>query len=130
MNILTSILLICAALLTLAWPVAAQRRLVAKAARRFLALPRLEQVLVAFAICILTVCAQKSGSNAVVNAEGVGFNAEITELGRRGEESLVGRDVRDELSLRDDERRGEGRRRADQQEARHEVVHALPSIIS
>ena len=52
-------------------------------ARQFLKLPRLQQALVVFAVCILTVCAQKSGSNAVVNAE-------ISEEGRRGEkESAV-----------------------------------------
>jgi hypothetical protein len=81
MNVLTSILLICAAGLTLAWLVAAQRRLVAYAARRFVRLPRLQQMLAVFAICILTVCAQKSGSNAV-------FNAEVLEKGRRGEKII------------------------------------------
>ena len=35
-------------------------------------------MLAIFAICILTVCAQKSGSDAV-------FNAEVLEEGRRGE---------------------------------------------
>ena len=79
--ILTSVLLICAAGLTLAWLGAAQGRLVANAARRFAALPRLQQVLAIFAICILTVCAQKSESNAV-------FNAEISESGRRGEKII------------------------------------------
>ena len=63
MNVLTSILLICAALLTLAWLLAAQRRLVADAARRFLALPRLQQVVLVLAVGVMTVCAQKSGTN-------------------------------------------------------------------
>jgi pimeloyl-ACP methyl ester carboxylesterase len=77
-----NLLLICAAGLTLAWLVAAQRRRPAYAARRFVALPRLQQVLVVFAVCILTVCAQKSGSNVVSNAE-------ITEEGRRGEDAAT-----------------------------------------
>jgi hypothetical protein len=57
--ILTSILAICAAVLTLVWLVAAQRRLVACAARRFAALPRVEQALLVVAVGVMTVCAQK-----------------------------------------------------------------------
>ena len=60
---MTSSLLICAALLTLAWLFAAQRRLVAHLARRFLALPRLHQVALVLAVGVMTVCAQKSGTN-------------------------------------------------------------------
>jgi hypothetical protein len=78
MDALAEILHVGAAGLTLAWLVSAQRRRVVCAMRRFLALPRLQQTLVIFAICILTVCAQKSGSNVV-------FNAEVLEEGRRGE---------------------------------------------
>ena len=59
MNVLTSILLICAAGMTLAWLVAAQRRLAARLARRFLALPRLQQVALVLAVGVMTVCAQK-----------------------------------------------------------------------
>ena len=59
MNVLTSILLICAAGMTLAWLVAAQRRLVARTARRFVALPRLQQVAFVLAIGVMTVGAQK-----------------------------------------------------------------------
>jgi hypothetical protein len=66
MNILTSILLICAAGLTLAWLVAAERRLVAHAARRFAALPRLQQVAHVLAVGVMTVCAQKQRT---VNSE-------------------------------------------------------------
>ena len=76
---MTDILLACAAGLTLAWLVAAQRRLVARATRRFVALPRVEQALLVVAVGVMTVCAQKSGSNVV-------FNAEIEETQRRGEE--------------------------------------------
>ena len=77
----SNLLLIGAAGLTLAWLVAAQGRLVVSIARRFLALPRLQQMLAVFAICILTVCAQKSESNVV-------FNAEVLEKGRRGEKII------------------------------------------
>ena len=56
---MTDILLACAAGLTLAWLVAAQRRLVARAARRFVALPRVEQALLVVAVGVMTVCAQK-----------------------------------------------------------------------
>ena len=59
MNVLTSILLICAAGLSLAWLVAAQRWLVVRAARRFVALPRLQQVALVLAVGVMTVCAQK-----------------------------------------------------------------------
>jgi ABC-type Fe3+ transport system permease subunit len=86
LNLATDILLACAAGLTLAWLVAAQRRRVARAARRFVSLPRVEQALLVLAVGVMTVCAQKSGTNEVVNAEGGVFNAEITELGRRGDE--------------------------------------------
>ena len=82
---MTGVLLVCAAGLTLAWLVAAQRRRVARAARRFVALPRLQQVALVLAVGVMTVCAQKSGTNEVVNAEGVVFN-EIAENGRRGGE--------------------------------------------
>ena len=74
---MTGVLLICAAGLTLAWLVAAQRCLVACAARRFVALPRLEQALVALAVGVMTVCAQKQvtgnkeqGTSAVAEAFG------------------------------------------------------------
>ena len=77
MNLVTDILLACAAGMTLAWIVAAQRRLIAHAARRFVSLPRMEQALLVLAIGVMTVCAQKSGSNVV-------FNAEIKESQRRG----------------------------------------------
>jgi hypothetical protein len=73
--------MLCAAGLTLAWLVAAQRRLVAHAARRFAALSRPRQMLAVFAICVLTVCAQKRGTNGVSNAE-------ILEEGRRGEKII------------------------------------------
>ena len=84
MNVLTSILLICAAGMTLAWLVAAQRRLAARLARRFLALPRLQQVALVLAVGVMTVCAQKQGTSnreqgtsAVAEASGSDFNAEI-----------------------------------------------------
>ena len=87
MNDLTSILLICAAGLSLAWPVAAQRRLVADAARRFVALPRLRQVALVLAVGVMTVCAQKQGTSnreqgtsAVAEASGSDFNAENGDL--------------------------------------------------
>ena len=76
---ITHVLLVLAAGLTTAWLFAAQRRLVARAARRFAVLPRVEQVLLVVAVGVMTVCAQKSGSKVV-------FNAEIAENGRRGEE--------------------------------------------
>ena len=59
MNLAIDILLVCAAGMTLAWIVAAQRRLVARAARRFVALPRVEQALLVVAVGVMTVCAQK-----------------------------------------------------------------------
>ena len=67
---MTGIFLICAAGLTLAWLIAAQRRLVVHAARRFLALPRLQQVVLVLAIGVMTVCAQKSGTNEEVKVLG------------------------------------------------------------
>ena len=79
LDLLTNVLLAGAAGTTLAWLVAAQRRLVAHFARRFLALPRLQQVALLLAVGVMTVCAQKSGSNVV-------FNAEIEETQSRGEE--------------------------------------------
>ena len=84
--LLTSLFAACAATSFAAWLVVAQRRLVAGVARRFLRLPRFEQALLVVAVCVTTVCAQKSGTNEV-------FNAEEEETGSRGEESLVGRDV-------------------------------------
>ena len=74
---LTSILLICAAGMTLAWLVAAQRRFAAHVARRFVRLPRFEQALLVVAVCVMTVCAQKSGTNEVSGVSGDIFNAEI-----------------------------------------------------
>jgi cellobiose-specific phosphotransferase system component IIB len=56
---MADILLVCAAGLTLAWLVAAQRRLVARAVRRFVSLPRVEQTLLVLAVGVMTVCAQK-----------------------------------------------------------------------
>ena len=82
MSLTTDILLACAAGLTLAWLVAAQRQFVARAARRFVSLPRVEQALLVLAVGVMTVCAQKSGSNVV-------FNAEIAENGRRGEDAAT-----------------------------------------
>ena len=55
MNLATDILLACAAGLTLAWLVAAQRRRVARAARRFVSLPRVEQALLVLAVGVMTV---------------------------------------------------------------------------
>ena len=81
MNLATDILLACAAGMTLAWLMAAQRRRIARAARRFVALPRVEQALLVLSVGVMTVCAQKSGSNVVSNAE-------IAEDGRRGEEEI------------------------------------------
>ena len=81
MNVLTSILLICAALLTLAWLVAAQRRLVARAARRFVALPRLQQVVLVLAICVMTVCAQKQrteNSEQLTDVVAVAFGSDVS----------------------------------------------------
>ncbi len=63
LDLLTNVLLAGAAVLTLAWLVAAQRRLVVRLARRFLALPRLQQVVLVLAVCISTVCAQKTVTN-------------------------------------------------------------------
>ena len=62
-DFLTGVLLFCAVLLTLAW-------LVAHFARRFLALPRLQQVVLVLAVCISTVCAQKTvtNENAVIES--------------------------------------------------------------
>ncbi len=63
MNVLTSILLICAAGMTLAWLVAAQRRLAERLARRFLALPSLQQVALVLAVGVMTASAQKQGTS-------------------------------------------------------------------
>ena len=76
---LTSLLTICAAATSAAALVVAHRRLVAGIARRFVRLPRVEQALLVVAVCVMTVCAQKSGTNGV-------FNAEEEEVGSRGEE--------------------------------------------
>ena len=78
-DLTTSLLLICAATTFAAGLVVAQRRLVANIARRFLALPRVEQAPLVVAVGVMTVCAQKSGTNGVSNAE-------KTESQRRGEE--------------------------------------------
>ena len=110
---MTDILLVCAAGLTLAWLVAAQRRLVARVARRFVALPRVEQVALLLAVGVMTVCAQKQRTEnseqlTDVVAEVFGsvpayppakqpegaarrgaFNAEMREKGRRGEEEVA-----------------------------------------
>jgi hypothetical protein len=51
----TGSLLACTAWLTLTWRVAAQRRLVARAARRFVSLPRVEQTLLVLAVGVMTV---------------------------------------------------------------------------
>ena len=87
--LMTSLVLICAAMTFAAALVVAQRRLVASLARRFAVLPRVEQTLLVVAVCVMTVCAQKSGTNEVANAENGIFNAEETESQRRGEESLA-----------------------------------------
>ena len=63
LDLLTNVLLAGAAGTTLAWLVAAQRRLVAHFARRFLSQPRLQQVVLVLAVCISTVCAQKTVTN-------------------------------------------------------------------
>jgi RHS repeat-associated protein len=109
LDLLTNVLLAGAAGMTLAWFVAAQRRLVVCAARRFLSLPRLQQVVLVLAVCISTVCAQKTvtNENAIIelsnnriiesaeaeasNVLPAALNTEGTEVGRHGEE--VGRDV-------------------------------------
>ena len=65
MSLTTDILLACAAGLTLAWLVAAQRQLVVHLTRRFVSLPRVEQALLVLAVGVMTVCAQKSGTNGV-----------------------------------------------------------------
>ena len=49
-------------------------------ARRFVRLPRVEQTLLVVAVCVSTVCAQKSGTNEVSNAE-------VGETQRRREEA-------------------------------------------
>ena len=79
---MTSLLLICAVMTFAAALVVAQRRLVANVLRRFVKLPRVEQALLVVAVCVMTVCAQKSGTNGVVNAE-------VGETQRRGEEDLT-----------------------------------------
>ena len=81
----TSLLLICAATTFAAALVVAQRRLVAGVARRFLRLPRFEQALLVVAVCVMTVCAQKSGTNEVSGAAGDIFNAEVGETQRLGD---------------------------------------------
>jgi hypothetical protein len=94
--LMTSLLLVCATMTFAAWLVAAHRRLVTHLARRFVALPRVEQVLLVLALGVMTVCAQKSGTNEVDRVAGVSFsaengvfNAEISEIGSRGEENNV-----------------------------------------
>ena len=91
--LMMSLVLICAATTFAAALVVTQRRLVANVARRFVRLPRFEQTLLVVAFCVMTICAQKSGTNGVSNAEngasnveGDVFNAEIGETQRRGEE--------------------------------------------
>ena len=81
---MTSLLLICAATTFAAALVVAQRRVVERIARRFVRLPRVEQALLVVAVGVMTVCAQKSGTNEVSNAEigasnaeGDVFNAEV-----------------------------------------------------
>ena len=83
-DLTTSLLLICAATTFAAALVVAQRRAVERIARRFVRLPRVEQTLLVVAVCVSTVCAQKSGTNGVFNAEigasnaeGDVFNAEV-----------------------------------------------------
>ena len=90
---MTGVLLFCAMTLTLAWLFAAQRRRVARTARRFVALPRVEQALLVVAVGVMTVCAQKQRTenseqltDVVAEASDSNFNAEILEKGRRGEE--------------------------------------------
>ena len=79
---MTSLLLICAATTFAAALVVAQRRAVEKIVRRFVRLPRVEQALLVVAVGVMTVCAQKSGTNEVSNAEN-------EESQRRGEEDNV-----------------------------------------
>ena len=69
MRLITYVLLVLAAGLTTAWLFAAQRRLVVCATRRFVALPRVEQALLVVAVGVMTVCAQKSGSNVVARSD-------------------------------------------------------------
>ena len=61
--LMTSLVLICAATTFAAALVVAQRRVVANVARRFVKLPRVEQALLVVAVGVMTVCAQKSGTN-------------------------------------------------------------------
>ena len=58
-------MLACAALSFAATLFVVQRRLVASVARRFARLPRCEQALLVVAVCVTTVCAQKSGVEKV-----------------------------------------------------------------
>ena len=88
-DLLASLLLICAATTFAAGLVVAQRALVASIARRFVRLSRVEQTLLVVAVCVMTVCAQKSGTNEVAGAVGAISNAEISEIWRRGEEDNV-----------------------------------------
>ena len=68
-SFVTDLSVFCAATTFAAGIVVAQRKLVANVARRFVRLPRVEQVLLALALGVMTVCAQKIGTNEVANAE-------------------------------------------------------------
>ena len=85
-DLTTSFLLICAATTFAAALVVAQRRFVANVSRRFVKLPRFEQTLLVVAVCVMTVCAQKSGTNEVTGVAGNVFSAEEGEAQSRGEE--------------------------------------------
>ena len=108
---LTSFLMICAATSFAVWLVVAQKSLVTNVMRRFVSLSRFEQALLVVAVCVTTVCAQKSGVEKVEVEGGGGeranvFNAEKGESQRRGEvadqngraESMTPPDEDDDIS--------------------------------
>ena len=78
--------MICAAATSAAALVVAQRKLVAGVARRFVRLPRFEQALLVVAVCVMTVCAQKSG---VEKVEVEGGSDEVEVRGGGGEWMLT-----------------------------------------
>ena len=86
---MTRILLCCAAVTTCAWAVAAQRKVALRLVAAYLRLSHLERVLVAVAVTVCTVHAQKPTrarqGDETIDRGPAALNTEETEDGRHGE---------------------------------------------
>ena len=89
MDVMMRILLCCAAVTTCAWAVAAQRKVALRLVAAYLRLTHLERVLVAVAVTVCTVHAQKPTrarqGDETIDRGPAALNTEETEGGRHGE---------------------------------------------